>query len=82
MNKNIKNIHGLDDKKEGNMIILITGYFDICDVNGIPTGKKKFVVSHGVDSETFKHICLPCIPPLELGGVYDHKLDEWVILNK
>jgi len=61
------------------MIILITGYFPIYDYLGYPTGKKEFVVSHGIDEETGKSIVLPNEHPNALGGEFNSELGEWVI---
>lgn len=61
-------------------IICITGWFDIYK-DGRPTGKKEFTVSHGIDEETARNICLPCEHPKVLGAIYDNDLREWVITN-
>ena len=63
------------------MIILITGMFDMYE-NNIPTGKKEFLVSHGVDEETMENICLPCVPPNQLEGSYfDDEIGEWCLYD-
>ena len=60
-------------------LILITGWFDVIDRGGIPTGRKEFVVSHAVDPLTDCHVVVPSEHPSKLGGVYDHDMCEWVI---
>lgn len=60
------------------MIICVTGLFDVYR-NGIPTGKKEFVVSHGYDTDTDRDVILQCVPPLELGAKFDTDLQEWVL---
>jgi hypothetical protein len=62
------------------MIILVTGEFDIYDKDGTPTGKKEFVVSHGVNLKTGEIITMPQVPPLEIeGAYYDSEIDELVL---
>jgi len=62
------------------MIILVTGEFDIYDKDGIPTGKKEFVISHGIDLKTGKVIIMPQVPPLDIkGAYYDSEIDEWIL---
>lgn len=61
------------------MILLITGWFDEYDRYNIKTGRKNFLVSHGVDLVTDKNIVLPNEYPTAIGGVFDTTLNEWVI---
>lgn len=64
------------------MIILVTGWFDVYDRHSIRTGKKEFVVSHGIDVDNDdRHVILPCVPPEQIeGSSFDRDLNEWVIL--
>ncbi len=59
-------------------IICITGHFPILR-NGIPTGKTEFVVSHGVDEDSGRNVCLPCEPPHLLGARFERDHGEWVL---
>jgi len=62
------------------MIILVTGEFDIYDKDGIPTGKKEFVISHGIDLKIGKIIIMSQVPPSDIeGAYYDSEIDEWVL---
>jgi hypothetical protein len=63
------------------VIICITGWFDVYK-DGYPTGKKEFVVSHGIDEATGRVVILQCIPPRELGAVFCDALQEYVLLEK
>jgi hypothetical protein len=58
-------------------IILITGVFDIYD-GAIKIGEE-FVVSHGIDEDTNQVVIVQSVHPTQLGGVFDPKLNEWVI---
>lgn len=60
------------------MIILVTGWFPIYD-KGIDTGKKEFVVSHGVDVDTGRDVILQSVPPERLGAKYNMEIGEWVL---
>lgn len=62
------------------MIVVVTGWFDVYDRNGIPTGKKEFTASHGIDDATGKTVILPAEHPSLLGAIYDEVLKEWIIL--
>jgi len=64
------------------MIICITGNFDVYDAHGYKTGRKEFVVSHGVDYETDKVVILPSEHPTRLGAQWDSDLQEWVIYDQ
>lgn len=44
-------------------IYLITYLEDITDRYGIPTGKKRTIVSHGVGNNTLRNVVLPQEPP-------------------
>lgn len=61
------------------MIICITGWFDVYK-DGYPTGKKEFVVSHGID-EAGRTVILPCESPERLGAVMHPALCEYVLLD-
>ena len=61
-------------------IILITGYYDIYDINGLPTGKKEFLVSHGINEDTFENVVVENVPPKFIEGAYfDNELHEWCV---
>lgn len=60
-------------------IICITGFFDVTDYRGRPTGKKELLVSHGVDEDTGKTVILPCEHPARLGAKIDLELNEYVL---
>ena len=62
-------------------IVCITGLFSILDRNGWPTGKKELLVSHGIDEDTGRSVCLPCEHPNRLGAVFDTILGEYVLTN-
>jgi hypothetical protein len=49
---------------------LICGWYDIFDHKGVSTGKKEFIVSHGVDEVTMNNIVLPQVHPNLLGARY------------
>ena len=62
------------------MIICITRWFDIYDRQGYKTGKKEFVVSHGVDTDNNgKIVVLPTEHPRDLGAIFSEEIREWVI---
>ena len=63
------------------MIICITGWFDSYDKYG-KTGKKEFVVSHGVDPVTGRDVCLPSEHPKHLGCVWSEDYMEYVLLEE
>ena len=42
-------------------------------------GKRKEVVSHGVDEITGLNVCLPCEHPTDLGAWYCEDRHEWVL---
>lgn len=60
-------------------IICITGDFPVVGNRGEHTGRTEFVVSHGIDEDTYRHVVLPCEPPQRLGAVFDDELREWVL---
>jgi len=60
-------------------VIIITGWFDVLDQFGSSTGKKEFLVSHGIDQDTGKNVILPNEHPLKLGAVLDDGVVEWVL---
>lgn len=62
------------------MIILVCGVFDVYR-NGRRTGEQEFVVSHGIQEHTGKHVILPSEHPAKLGAVYDRTIMEWVIME-
>jgi hypothetical protein len=59
-------------------ILCITGWFDTYK-DGIKTGKKEFLVSHGVDMETGKVVILPNEHPSVLGAFKHQESGEWII---
>jgi hypothetical protein len=61
------------------MIICVTGWFPVYDRNGVPTGKKEFGVSHGIDSFTGRNVIVPAEPPERLGAKWNAQLHEWVL---
>jgi hypothetical protein len=61
------------------MIIVITGWYAVVDIHGIPTGEKEQLVSHGVDTETDEIVVLPQVSPSECGCVYDIDIGEYVL---
>jgi hypothetical protein len=64
-------------------IILITGDFPIYDSRGVDTGRKEFVVSHGVNEDTGQNVILPNEKPSSFGGAYyDGEIGEWVLPDK
>ena len=62
------------------MIVCVTGDFPTYDREGHPTGKKEFVVSHGID-EAGRTVILPNEPPTRLGAKFSTTLGEWVLLD-
>ena len=61
-------------------IILITGYFDVYDNDGYPTGEKEFIVSHGFYEDTFKYVVVENVHPRNITGAYfDAELHEWCV---
>ena len=61
-------------------IILITGYFDKYDINGLPTGEKEFLVSHGINEDTFDNVVIENVPPKFIDVAYfDTELNEWCV---
>ena len=64
------------------MIVLVTGWFPVYDRNGIPTGKKEFGTSHGVDMITGQNIITSTDHPRDLGAEWDQEMMEWVIFDK
>ena len=62
------------------MIIVITGWFQELDYYGLPTGKERLLVSHGVDTETDKLVILPQVPIEEMSGLqFDPNIGEYVL---
>lgn len=59
-------------------IICVTGIFDVYK-DGIPTGEKEFVVSHGVCEATGRGVVLQSEHPAKLGAKFDKTLGAWVI---
>ena len=70
-------------EKNGNgrwrVIIVVTGWYPIYDMHGLPTGEKEHLVSHGIDTETDQTVVLPQVPPSECGCVYDINIGEYVL---
>lgn len=64
-------------------IVLITGDFPIYDRNGVDTGRKEFVVSHGINEDTGQAVILPNQRPSQFGGAYfDQEIGEWVLPDR
>lgn len=63
------------------MIIVVADWFDIYK-NGIATGDKEYVASHGVDYETGREVILQCVHPADLGAKMHRTMGEWVILEE
>lgn len=59
-------------------MIVIADWFPVYK-NGIPTGQKEYVASHGVDMDTGRNITVSVDHPSKLGAKFDKNLDEWVI---
>jgi hypothetical protein len=59
------------------MIVLITGTFPVYK-QGIKVGTE-FVVSHGIDLDTDRHVILPCEHPSRIEGAKMHPELGWVI---
>ena len=55
-------------------IIIIT-----CQERNKRTGYMETIVSHGIDEDTGKNICLPSDPPANLGAKYDATYGAWII---
>ena len=51
--------------------------FDVYD-GSIKVGEE-FAVSHGIDEDTNQVVIVQSVHPKQLGGVFDSKLNEWVI---
>lgn len=60
------------------MIIIVAGWFPVYK-NGIPTGEKEYVASHGVDLYTGKSIIVSVDHPSKLGAKFNEAMGEWVI---
>lgn len=43
---------------------------------------KQFLVSHGIDVDTMKHVTLPTVPLNQLDVVWNNNLMEWVLYGK
>lgn len=50
--------------------------------NGVTTGERRFVVSHGIEEDTGRSITLPSEHPAVLGATLDRDLNEWVLADK
>lgn len=55
------------------MVILIT-----CNEVDERTKEKRIVVSHGYDTDTGETICLPAVPPDEIGK-FNNRIGEWIL---
>ena len=60
------------------MIICVTGWFPIYK-DGIDTGKKEFVVSHGINSMNNRTVILPSEHPEKIGAKYYPEWDAWIL---
>jgi hypothetical protein len=60
------------------MIVIVADWFPIYK-NGIPTGQKEYVASHGVDIDTGRNIIVSADHPSKLGARFNEDLGEWVI---
>lgn len=59
-------------------IICITGVFPKYDRRHVVIGQE-FVVSHGIDEDTLRHVILPCEHPAALGAKFDSQIGEWIL---
>lgn len=46
------------------------------------SGNMEQIVSHGIDSDTGRHVVLPCDPPGTMGAVFDREMGEYVIRDE
>ena len=61
-------------------IILISSWFPKYDKSWFETGKKEFLVSHGIDEDTGRNVILPCEPPQYFEDAkFDSELNEWYL---
>lgn len=63
------------------MILVVTGWFDIYDKHGYPTGKKEFSISHGIDLKSGHSIVMSGGHPTTVGAKFDTEMQEWVIYD-
>lgn len=63
------------------MILVVTGWFDIYDKQGYPTGKKEFSISHGIDLKSGHSIVMSGGHPTTVGAKFDTEMQEWVIYD-
>ena len=52
----------------------------LCEEKNKKTGMMEKIVSHGIDAESGKKVCLPCETPSYLGAQWDSVLAAWVLL--
>lgn len=65
------------------MIILVADWFDEYGDFNIPTGKREYLVSHGVDLDTGKTIITDHFDPRKSTMCYfDEDMGEWVLKEK
>ena len=62
-----------------NRIICIAKEFPVYDLNGYPTGKKKFLTDYAFNEDTGKAVVVQTVHPLELGAKFDNEIGEWVL---
>ena len=60
-------------------ILCVTGWFDVYGKDGLATGDREFVVSHGVNLLTGRDVVLPCEHPSTLGAKKDEATGEWYL---
>ena len=63
------------------MIVVVTGWFDIYDKHGYPTGKKEFSISHGIDLKSGRSIVMSGGHPTTVVAKFDTEMQEWVIYD-
>ncbi len=63
-------------------VICVTGWFDIYNRQGMKTGEKDFIVSHGINEDTGDAVILPCEHPNALSAVWDKDIREYVLDDK
>ena len=62
------------------MIICITGIFKVYERGRVK--EERFMVSHGVDTNTGRNVILPNEHPSSLGAILDPEYGEWIIYDK
>lgn len=60
-------------------MIIIAGWFDAYGGHCRLSGKKEYVASHGVDTETGRNVIVSGDHPSKLGAEFHEGMGEWVI---